>query len=218
MEINNTCLNCQKVHNENCDLDQQLICRNDPKVTRKFVGFHLPLRIVIFSMLIFVGKITGSWWFLVAYGVGFILNFGLVETRYLCRHCPFYAQEGKFLNCPALYGTPKWWKYDPSPLTKVDKILQTIFGGFVDLFPMITLGYMVWYLVLNPLPILQIIVFISMSLVMIVLLTIMGQMLTGGFCKKCVNFSCPMNKTPENLRKAYLDQNETMRKAWERNK
>jgi len=83
---------------------------------------------------------------------------------------------------------------------------------------MITLGYMVWYLVLNPLPILQIIVFISMSLVMIVLLTIMGKMLTGGFCKKCVNFSCPMNKTPENLQKAYFDQNENMRKAWERNK
>ena len=43
----------------------------------------------------------------------------------------------------------------------------------------------------------------------------MNKLLQGGACKKCPNFSCPMNKTPKDYFKIFIakDQNKLIKKA-----
>lgn len=201
---------------DNCELDGKLHCRYDEKLRNLFLAVHIPFRILLFLGLAYVGLITGIWWFLVAYAVGFALNFGLIETRYLCRHCPFYAQEGSVLRCITLYGMPKPWKYDPGPLTKSDRVLQIIFGGFVDVFPLLAYSYVIWYIIAHNLDFLAVMGFVVIFLITIVFFVQSGLIITRGYCTACANLSCPMNKVPKALADEYLRKNRIMREAWEK--
>jgi len=46
------------------------------------------------------------------------------------------------------------------------------------------------------------------------LLTVLATLLQGDACKRCPNFSCAMNKTPDDVRLAFLAKNPTMAEAW----
>jgi hypothetical protein len=136
-------------------------------------------------------------WFWLVYSLFF---FFVWEARVLCRHCPYWAEAGTILHCHANNGVIKFWKYQPQPMNKSEKI-QFIVGALLFLvfpFPFLVLGKEY-------------------------LLTLIGlsAAVSGAFilkrnvCSRCINFSCPLNSVPIWLVRAYLDRNPYLQAAWE---
>lgn len=124
------------------------------------------------------------------------------EKRLLCSHCPYYAQEGKRLRCYSHYGYLKVGRYRPAPMSRAERTGWLAFLAFLAGFPIpfLTLGRQFPLLFLSSLGI------VLSALVMV-----------GRNCPKCVNFSCPLNRVPDDVREEFFNRNETMRKAWEEN-
>lgn len=202
----------------NCVSRGKLACKWDKKILSGFHGITWPPIIIIIFGFVFVGFLTGLWWPLIAYIVYFFLMFGVFEIRFLCSHCPYYAEDSKILHCLANHGSYKFWSYHPEPLNKFEKFMMyflivTIFFAL----PLLFMGYGAWYISLNYaeygfislLGLIGIIVAITTSSISFVCT------LKGFFCPNCVNFSCPLNTVSKPVIDDYLKKNDVMRKAWE---
>jgi hypothetical protein len=200
-----------------CGIQGKLACRWDKKILHGFHGIAWPpLSITVFSMVV-VGLLAETWWPLIAYLIYFFLMFGIFEIRFLCSHCPYYAEEGKVLHCLANHGSFKLWKYHPGPLNKFEKFMMiflvvTIFFGF----PLAVQGYGIWYIATNFSQYGIIALMGMIGLAGANLLSSMSFMSTlkTFYCPSCVNFSCPLNKVSKPVVDAYLEKNDVMRKAW----
>lgn len=43
-----------------------------------------------------------------------------------------------------------------------------------------------------------------------------NKKLQGELCRRCPNFSCAMNKTPQEIRNSYIKKNSVMKESWEK--
>lgn len=144
-----------------------------------------------------INQVNG--WFLFPWIIFIIAFFGFIEIRVMCSHCPHYAEDVTSLKCWANYGSPKWWKYRPGPMTFLEKTI--FFGGFI-----IVWGYPLPYLIIGN----------------YFFLLIVYTMTTGGFfmtlshflCTQCINFACPLNRVDEKMRNQFLAKNPSVAKAW----
>ena len=147
--------------------------------------------------------------------IGYFTVFFIVETRILCSHCPYYSKDGIMVHCLANHGFIKFYRYHPEPMNLFERTLLII--GFV-LFGTIPLVGQVPSIIriASNLP--------SEQTIFITLLVLLGVSVLGvifsftflftRICTKCVNFSCPFNKVPEELVDKYLDLNPDMKSAW----
>jgi hypothetical protein len=181
---------------ENCSLKDDLICHFQFRYLLSFLGFFFGFVVTTSIGII----ISGYGWFLLGW-VGFwLFFFEFWEIRILCSHCPFYTEEEKTIHCIANYGSLKLWKYHPEPMKMSEKIQLII--GFI-----ILMGYPLIFLILGNqyilllLGLVEIIVFYSFLLIR--------------RCKKCLNFSCPLNRVKKEQVDTFLKKNPIMRKAWE---
>jgi hypothetical protein len=122
------------------------------------------------------------------------------EARVLCRHCPYWAGAGNMLRCHANYGVFKIWKYDPGPMSRVEKTQFVagvlLWAGFP--IPLMLLGRE------------YLLALIAMST------AVSGAfLLMRNVCSRCINFSCPMNSVPKQLMDVYLRRNPEIQRAWE---
>lgn len=91
-----------------------------------------------------------------------------------------------------------------------------IIGGFVDLFPLLAGGYAVWVLFNIGADMVLLVSMAVATMVMGGLTAYMGKFIGDGYCARCVNFSCVMNKAPKSFVSDYLERNPEMRDAWEK--
>lgn len=183
---------------KNCTIAGRLKCRYNPGNLLHFVGVFLS-----FMFPALIGMILSGFGLYLLGWVGLAtIFFGFWEIRILCSHCPYYAEKGTILHCIANYGCPKFWKYHPEPISNSEKIQLLI--GFIIMF-----GYPFPFLILG-------------EQFVLLLLTVWG--LTMFFwtlqkytCSECVNFSCLLNRVPEEIVDEYLKRNPVIRKAWEEN-
>ena len=179
----------------NCFLASHLKCRFKYSDLLHFLSLFLTPAIPAA-----IGMIAGGFgWYLLGWLVFMLLFFTLWESRILCSHCPYYAENSRILHCPGNYGSLKIWKYHPEPMTVFEKIQLII--GFI-----ILLGY--------PLPFL-----IIKGQFIFTFLTAWGIFIWAfsmqkSICSECVNFSCPLNRVPQHIINAYLKKNKIMREAW----
>jgi hypothetical protein len=203
----------------NCGIQGELHCKWDKKILHGFYATSLPpIAIAIFGMVV-VGILTGAWWMLIAYVIYIPLMLGIFETRFLCSHCPYYAEDSKTLHCLANHGNPKIWRYRPGPLNRLEKLMMVSLAIAMIFFlaPLVVEGYGIWFVAVN---------YAEYGLISLMgLVGIMVASLLAGvsfvlvlktfFCNTCVNFSCPMNTVPKTVIDEYLKKNDVMRKAWE---
>ncbi len=179
-----------------CSIQNKVICHFHIKYLLSFVGLFS-----VFVITVFIGVImSGYGWFLIGW-IGFwIFFFEFWEIRILCRHCPYYAEEGRTLHCIANYSSLKIWKYHPEPMNKSEKIQLMI--GFI-----ILVGYPLIFLILGS----QFIILI----ISIIEIFVFFSFLLIKRCAKCMNFSCPFNRVEKECVDIFLKNNPVMRKAWE---
>ncbi len=204
---------------QTCAIQGKLACKWDKKILTGFHGISWPPVLTAIIGIVVVGNLTGTWWPLPSFVIYFFLMFGIFEIRFLCSHCPYYAEDGKILHCLANHGSFKFWKYRPGPLNKFEKfmmyfLITTIFY----VFPLSVMGYGIWHLSIN---------FAQFGLIALLgLIGVTAANLISSisfyitvktfFCSNCVNFSCPLNTVPKPVIDEYLKKNDVMRKAWEK--
>jgi len=144
--------------------------------------------------------------------------FGVLEIRFLCSHCPYYAEKSNTLHCLANHGSLKFWSYHPEPLNKFEKFMMyflvvTIF--FV--FPLSIHSYGIWYLSFNyaEYSLISLLGMIGITAASLISSISFVTTLKNFFCPNCVNFSCPLNTVSKPVIDEYLKKNDVMRKAWE---
>ncbi len=204
---------------DNCSLKDRLLCRFEKTFANKFLLGNITYRVLATAIAFVVGFHTDQWW-MVPFYVGFVLlTFLIVEPRLLCSHCPYYAKEGRTLQCWGLRGMPKLWKFHPEPASTSEKRAMLIFGGIIDITPLAFSLYGFYVLVLDWLTgsvdYIILTTLGGLTLIFLLVAASFDKMLRGGTCKICTNFSCTMNKVPEDLRTEFLEKNPTMKEAWD---
>lgn len=165
-----------------------------------------------------VGIATGIWWPVLVYSLAGIAFFGPVEMAALCRHCPHYGREGSRLRCigPNLF--PKLFPYSPRPLNRLEKTVVVLFSLFLIFFPALVQAYGTWFFFINGAEFGQL---APLGMAGVNLATAMAalqffRILTRHFCPRCVNFSCPLNRVPEEMARKYLERNPAISAAGEK--
>lgn len=203
-----------------CDLDAHLSCRWNKNTLGLFMGIGIsPFMITLFGFVV-LGLMKLSWWWLIGYVLYFIVFFGILEARFLCSHCPFYARGGKTLKCLGNNGNYKFWKYHPEPINGFEKFLM-IFVIVLMTFlfiPLIGLGYGIYYIAAHYSMFGLIPLMLMIGLCFAAFVSGIGFIiaLKKGFCSRCINFSCGLNTVPKEYVDAYLRKNNVMREAWEK--
>ncbi|MBU7021970.1 MAG: hypothetical protein HXS41_13000 [Theionarchaea archaeon] len=178
-----------------CLLAPYLKCRFNPGDLFHFAGLFLT-----FAFPALIGMIQSGYVMYILIWIAFMLFFFNVwESRILCRHCPFYAEEGRILHCIANYGVIKLWKYTPAPISWREKV--QLVAGFILIG-----GYPFPFLILGN----------QMTLAFLALwgLIIFFWTLQKYVCSSCVNFSCLFNRVDKGVVAQYLDKNPSIRDAW----
>ena len=178
-----------------CSLAGKLNCRMNWRDLAHFAAIFFPALLAASAGLIR----AGFSWALLAW-VGYqLFFFNIWEARVLCRHCPLYARDGMILHCPANHGVIKIWTFDPEPMSRSEQIQFLVGAGILVLFPFpfLILGGEAW----------------------LVLLTFVGvsnfcYRLIKNICPRCINFSCPLNRVPQQVKRAFLDRNTQLAGSW----
>lgn len=202
----------------NCAIQDKLACRWDRKILS---GFHAiafpPVLIAIFGIAV-VGVLTGVWWFLIAYVIYLFAMFGVFEIRFLCSHCPYYAEESRVLHCLGNHKNPKLWRYHPEPMSKFERFMMRFLNATIYfVFPLSVMGYGIWFLYLQyaEYGLIALLGLTGIAIASLITSTSFVSTLRIFFCSRCVNFPCPLNTVAKPVVDEYLTKNDVMRKAWE---
>ncbi len=194
LDPNKPIATCVSKSCQGCPVEDKLHCHFTLKDLTHFLLIVLPSFLLGGAGVYhFSGWMLSLWIFMV---IGY---FGFIEIRVMCSHCPHYAEPGKSLKCWANYGSLKLWKYRPGPMSPVEK--GVFLGGFI-----IVWGYPLLFLVLG----------YQWFLLSVYVISVAGFFMTlkTFLCSQCINFACPLNKVPKNIRNAFLERNPTIAKAW----
>ncbi len=196
----NICIWKSKEECGDCKLKYDIHCEIHKKDTLMFG---------VSTFMFFIPSLAGMYfggmgWWILAYFAYWIVFFELWENRILCSHCPFYAEDGgqgHTLHCYANYGLYKTWPYNPSPMSRSDKIQFIIALG-------IFIGFPLPFLIVSQQFIFLLLTFIGIGTWLVVL--------RFKICPRCLNFSCPLNQVPKRTVDEFLKRNPAMREAWEK--
>jgi uncharacterized membrane protein len=197
----NICIWNEKSQCENCELQGKLHCHPYFQHSLYFIlaylaGFIpaiLGILLAQISLLISL-SIIGGW---VIFTFFF---FSVWESKVLCSHCPHYSNRSqKILHCGINSGMYKITSYNPNPMTSGEKV-QFLVGAAI------LLGYFLPFLF-----ILDQYIYFILTILGIILWVIVIQL---KHCKECINFSCPLNRTPDELKQEFLRKNPMINDAF----
>lgn len=201
-----------------CNDENLLWCKLDKKLQNAFLVLFAPCMVTAFFGITVVGILSGAWWYLIVYGAFTAMLFPVLEFGVLCRHCPFYADSGRLLNCLAGSGVPKTYEYNPAPMKRWERLVMYCYYTFMTGFPILVLGYGIYFIASNYSQYGKIALLGMVGLELAFLFTIItfNYCLAVYVCRRCVNFSCPWNRVEKPLVDEYLRRNQAMREAWEK--
>ena len=187
-----------------CEIKGKLHCHSQRRLSMYFMLSFLTFFISVLLGLVYANYNLILLFIILIVWFGYmLLFFNLWESRVLCSHCPYYANENhRVLHCYANAGILKTSKYNPRPMNRSEKI-QFLIGVII------LMGYPIPFLIIK-----QQYIFLSFSIIGIILWLILIQ---TKICTICINFSCPLNRVEKKYRDIFLKKNPEMKKAWEEN-
>jgi len=201
-----------------CINNGALHCRWRGKHLLLFYALCIPPMLGAILGAVLIGLVQGAWWPLIGYILFFPIVLGIAETRFLCSHCPYYAEDGKVLHCLANHGVPKLWRYHPEPMNRLERGLMIALAVvFLVLLQGAILGYDIWFFARNITEYGRMALFAVIALTAVTTVSefTMAVVMYHQVCSVCVNFSCPFNRVDKIHVDAYLAKNPVMKKAWE---
>lgn len=201
-----------------CENREVLHCRWRAKDLFLFYAVVSPAMLGVLAGTVLIGIEKGAWWPMIGYLLFFPVVLGIAETRFLCCHCPYYAEEGLVLHCPANHGLLKLWRYHPEPMNALEKgLMMALAAVFLLGIPIAVLGYDIWFIAqeLDQYGFAALAAIVGLAAVTAASVVAAGAVMRQYVCRACVNFSCPFNCVPKANVDAYLIQNPVMRRAWE---
>ena len=188
---------CKAENCDGCDVSEKLACHFNIRQLLIFLLMAIPVFLLAGYFIYQLNPFLLIPWIL------FIISyFGFIEIRVMCSHCPHYAeQELTSLKCWANYGSPKFWKYRPGPMSLPEKIV--FYSGFIIILsqPIIIAILQKSYIVL---------------LIYIVLLATWKWALMILYCSHCINFACPFNNIDSKMRNKFFIKNPSVKEAWKK--
>jgi hypothetical protein len=181
---------------EGCTLNGPLMCRYEARDTTHFFMIILPFFVTTIGGII----ANGYGWWLLGWLAYMLFFFFVWEARVLCSHCPYWAEPGRVLRCHANYGVIKIWRYRPGPMSRSEQVQFIVGVALFLLYPLVFLVIGRAYLL------------VAIGLASAVSF---GYLLWRDICNRCVNFSCPLNNVPPEIRQAFFNRNPVIAVAWE---
>ena len=190
-----TAAGCCRQDCAGCEIQGKLLCVHTSKDLIDFyvlfIGWVIPF---------IAGMIIGRFWMGLIIWTGLAaLFFGYVEALVLCRHCPHYAEKGFWLRCHANWGLPKIPRFNPGPLKFWEKAIWL--GCVAVLF----LYYVPFFIFSRQ--------WLLLLLTTTALITAIWT-LQRTQCNRCYNLSCPVNRVPEDVKKAFFENYPIFCDAW----
>ena len=186
---------CQSQSCDGCPVHEDIVCHfNGTQLSHFFL-------IVLPAFLLGGSAIFRTGWIPLLVWIGIIIGFFMfTEIRVMCSHCPHYAEEGNSLQCWANYGAPRLWKYRPGPMTKMETFV--FFAGFATV-----IGYPLTFFILSG----------WWFGLLLYAMVISGAYMSMRrlMCNQCINFACPLNITPCQVRDKFFDRNPVVAEAWQ---
>lgn len=200
--IQEICIWKDKLECSNCRIKDQLHCHAHIKYSIYFGSGFLAALIPALIGIFFSGfEISSLLIILIGWIIYALFFFCVWESRILCSHCPYYANNNqKTLHCDINRGAYKISRFHPEPMKKSEKIQFLIGAG-------ILIGYPIPFLIIG-----KQVLMLTLTLIGIGIWITIIQLKT---CPVCVNFSCPLNRVPKDIVDEFLKNNPRMRKAWE---
>ena len=105
-------------------------------------------------------------------------------------------------------------------MKRYEKIGSTLGFVLIGLVPILSQLFSIWFFLSNN-PNSSLI--LVLGLFGVLLATILSFIMFYSlflltFCSRCINFSCPFNKVPQNLVDEYLNRNPILKDAWKKSK
>ena len=178
---------CSKESCNECEIHSKVTCHFNPG---QFVQFYLILLLPLTTGSFGVYNYSSNSF--IIWVMTFPLFFLLLGIRVLCTHCPHYKESSRIIRCWANYGVPKLWKYRPTPMNFYEKAI--LISGFIFIW-----GFPVIFISLT-----QEWILLSGYLISVFLFFFLLNRIS---CRKCINFSCPLNKVSNKVREVFLSYN-----------
>jgi hypothetical protein len=178
---------CSKTSCNECEIHSRLNCQFYPDQLFRFYLIVLPSFI-----LGTIGVRNYSTYSLISWVLFIAIFFLFLGIRVLCTHCPHYNESSGIIRCWVNYGVPKLWKYRPSPMNIYEKAI--LICGFCIIW-----GYPV--------------IFISLTNKWILLGGYILSVISFFFlfnrfaCRRCINFSCPLNRVSLEVKEEFFRNN-----------
>jgi hypothetical protein len=178
-----------------CDIRSKIVCHFTIGQLIRFYLIALP-SFIIGGIGIYNFSITGFLIWIAIIGLFFLL----IEIRVLCSHCPHYNESSNSLRCWANYGAPKLWKFKPGPMNISEKVI--LLSGFLIVwsYPILFITLIENWILLS--------IYIFSVLLFFTLLRLFN-------CKKCMNFSCPLNNVDIKVKEEFFKNNPLIYNRWQ---
>jgi hypothetical protein len=179
---------------ENCRIREKVSCHFSIAHLLRFYFIILPSFIIAAINMLWYSNVVLYIW-VVFTGLFFLI----VQIRILCTHCPHYKESSLFLKCWANRWIPKFWKYQPGPMNVNEKSIMI--GGFTIIW-----GFPLVFILMKQDWIMSIFYLVSVFLSFI--------LIRMNHCKKCMNFSCPLNCVENKIKEDFFKNNPSLGEAW----
>jgi hypothetical protein len=154
---------------------------------KDFIYWSFVTLVLLFSAGLAIGIHSTEW--MIAYIFLIFFHFYILEQRFFCTHCPYYAMSENKVRCMMNWSWPKYFRSRSYPPGKFDLAVTTLGFLVVIFFPLS-------WLLKEPFLLGAYLVSIS-----IFLLTIWRYE-----CCRCIYFGCPFNKVSAEVRKEFEGQ------------
>ncbi len=142
--------------------------------------------------------LLGNWWAIIGWAIS-SAYISLAEIYTHCIHCPHAMTEGKGLTCPLNRNLPIKVKYNPNPMSFIEKVILMTSYALYTFFPLsIGIYNVVYFASLGSSYLLLVVVLLVYDILSIVVF--FGVMFPF-YCSKCVLIECPWNQLSRDVSK-----------------
>lgn len=193
--------------------------RGNPRRGKIILASLASFLLVSFGGLAAASWCTGAWWALPLHLLFWCIYYGGIELLLHCPRCPYWDDRDTTISCLLHAGIPKprWaffeklLRYSPKPYTRLEQTVLQICNYYGTLFPLAMIG---WALiqVRSSGPALANMVAVA-ALYMLAAAWFLYYVYSR-CCTRCVHFSCPVNRQPDERIREYLSKNPELKEAW----